>query len=116
MSFSTANGGTVRMGAGTGVLAAANAPGNAGAAGAAPVNVEQQALQQHGRLSLAVDFPVQGHVHHFQKAKASAVLEVSFADPRIAARWMRIAIFAGLAVLLALGGRFLTRRERRRGL
>jgi autotransporter-associated beta strand protein len=115
MSFSTANGGTVRMGAnGSGVLAAGGAPGNAGAVGNAPANVEQQALQQLGRLSLAVDFPVQGHVHHFQKAKASAVLEVSFADPHLTERWIRIAIFAALAVLVWLAGwGFSARRVRR---
>jgi hypothetical protein len=99
---------------GSGVLAAGGAPGNVGAVGNAPANAEQQALQQLGRLSLAVDFPVQGHVHHFQKAKASAVLEVSFADPRITERWIRIAIFAGLAVLLWLAGRLFSARRGRR--
>jgi autotransporter-associated beta strand protein len=115
MSFSTANGGTVRMGVnGSGVAAAAGAPGNAGAVGNAPASAEQQALQQLGRLSLAVDFPVQGHVHHFQKAKASAVLEVSFADPHLTERWIRIAIFAGVTVLLWLAGRLFSARRARR--
>ncbi len=111
MSFSTANGGTVRMGVtGPGALAAATVP-TAGAG--VSMNAELQAVQQMGRLSLAVDFPLAGRVHHFQKAKASAVLEVSFADPQIAERWMRVAIFAGLAVLLALAGRLFAARRRR---
>lgn len=116
MSFSTANGGTVRMGVnGNGALAAADVAGNVGAMGNAPENAEQKALQQLGRLSLAVDFPVQGHVHHFQKAKASAVIEVSFADPGIAQRWVRIGIFAGLAALLAFAGRVFAGRRMRHG-
>jgi hypothetical protein len=116
VSFPSANGGTIRMGTHSlGVLPAPNAAaGGGGQPGNAPANAEQQALQQLGRLSLAVDFPLAGNVHHFQKAKASAVLEVSFADPGVAQRWMRVAIFAGLAVLLALAGRFATARRMRR--
>ncbi|MCX6979268.1 MAG: hypothetical protein NTV08_00725 [Verrucomicrobia bacterium] len=79
--------------------------------GAAAMNAEQKAIQKLGRLSLSVDFPTQGHVHHFQKAKANAVLEVSFRDPKIGKRWMRIGIFAGLALLLALAGRFVSARR-----
>jgi hypothetical protein len=98
--------GKLRTANSLGVLPLAVAAGGQEGNGAA--NVEQKALQQLGRLSLAVDFPLQGHVHHFQKAKASAVLEVSFADPGIAQRCTRIAIFAGLAVLLVLAGRLAT--------
>ena len=79
--------------------------------GAAAMNAEQKAIQKLGRLSLSVDFPTQGHVHHFQKAKANAVLEVSFSDPKIGKRWMRIGIFAGLALLLALTGRIVSARR-----
>ena len=32
-----------------------------------------------GRLSLAVDFPTEGHVYHFQKVKANAVLDIKIA-------------------------------------
>ena len=74
---------------------------------------QKDAVRQLGRLSLAVDFPTQGHVHHFQKAKANAVLEIVLADPEIAARWMRIAVFAGLALLLALAGRLVAARRMR---
>ena len=63
-------------------------------------------LQALGRLSLAVDFPTEGRVHHFQKVKANAALELWFADPKIAQRWTRLAIFAGIAVILWLVGRF----------
>ncbi len=82
---------------------------------AAPVSAEQKAIQQLGRLSLSVDFPTQGHVHHFQKTKASAVLEISFSDPAIGKRWVRIAIFAGLALLLVIAGRLVSARQARRG-
>ncbi|MEO6787080.1 MAG: hypothetical protein ABI318_13195 [Chthoniobacteraceae bacterium] len=93
-----------------GVLPPMEAPATRNATGSA----EQKAIQQLGRLSLAVDFPTQGHVHHFQKAKASAVLEVSFADPSIVRRWIRIAIFAGLAVLLWLAGWVVSSRRAER--
>lgn len=83
---------------------------------AAPVSAEQKAIQQLGRLSLSVDFPTQGHVHHFQKTKASAVLEISFSDPQIGKRWVRIAIFAGLALLLAFAGRVVSARRAQRGI
>ena len=77
--------------------------------------LKKSAVQPLGRLSLAVDFPTQGHVHHFQKAKASAVLEIFVADPALARQWMRLAIFAGMALLLALGGRLAASRRVRRG-
>ncbi len=112
VSFTTANGGTVRMGVnGTGVLAAANT-GGATRTGA-PASAELKAVQQLGRLSLSVDFPMEGHVHHFQKTKASAEIEVSFADPRIGQRWTRIGVFAGIALLLALAGRLASARRPR---
>ena len=76
---------------------------------------QQKAIQQLGRLSLSVDFPTQGHVHHFQKTKASAVLEISISDPEIGKRWVRIAIFAGLALLLVIVGRIVATRQARRG-
>ena len=89
-----------------------NGPRPAGAPGQTQA-FQKNAVQPLGRLSLAVDFPTEGHVHHFQKAKANAVLEISVADPELARRWTRIAIFAGLAVLLALGGRLVVSRRTR---
>lgn len=86
-------------------------PAPGGVPETAPVNAKREAIQKLGRLSLSVDFPTQGHVHHFQKAKANAVLEVSFSDPKIGKRWMRIGIFAGLALLLALTGRIVSARR-----
>lgn len=73
---------------------------------------QKDAVRQLGRLSLAVDFPTQGHVHHFQKAKANAVIEITVADPEIARRWLRVALFAGMAILLALGSRFAAARRK----
>ncbi len=86
-------------------------PPAGGLPGAGAANAEQKAVQSLGRLSLSVDFPTQGHVHHFQKAKANAVLELSFRDPKIGKRWVRIAIFAGFALLLAFAGRFVSARR-----
>jgi hypothetical protein len=62
-------------------------------------------LQPLGRLSLAVDFPTEGHVYHFQKVKANAVLELKYSDPKIMQRWIRIGMFAGAAIVLWLAGR-----------
>jgi len=71
-------------------------------------------LQPQGRLSLAVDFPTEGRVYHFQKVKANALLELSFADPKIVRRRTRTAVFAGLAIILWLMGRFFSGRRTRR--
>jgi len=68
-------------------------------------------LQPLGRLSLAVDFPTEGHVYHFQKVKANAVLELKFSDPKIMQRWVRIGIFAAIAIVLWLLGRLLRKRR-----
>ena len=54
-----------------------------------------------GRISLAVDFPLEGHVYHFQKLKANAVLEIGFADPKGNERWRNAGLFGVLAVILA---------------
>ena len=53
-------------------------------------------LHPLGRLSLAVDFPTEGHVYHFQKVKANAVLDIKFSDPKIMQHWIRIGIFAAI--------------------
>ncbi len=79
----------------------------------APAGKEQNLgyLQPLGRLSLAVDFPTEGRVYHFQKVKADAVLELKFADPKIVERWIRTGIFAGIAVVLWLLGRVVRTRR-----
>lgn len=96
-------------------LTATPAPGAAGLrssqAGVIRLN-DGAGLQPQGRLSLAVDFPTEGRVYHFQKVKANAALELSFADPKLAQRWTRLTIFAGLAAMLWLLGRFVARRAR----
>ena len=86
----------------------------AGGAGAA-TGKEQELGYLHplGRLSLAVDFPTEGHVYHFQKVKANAVLDIKFSDPKIMQRWIRIGIFAAIAVVLWLLGRLRPRSRRR---
>ncbi len=88
-------------------------PGNVPVAAAAPTGNELQLgyLQPLGRLSLAVDFPTEGHVYHFQKVKANAVLELKFSDPKIMQRWVRIGIFAAIAIVLWLLGRLLRKRR-----
>jgi hypothetical protein len=69
-------------------------------------------LQPQGRLSLAVDFPTEGRVYHFQKVKANAALELSLSDPKLAQRWTRLAIFAGIGAMLWLLSRYGARRAR----
>jgi hypothetical protein len=78
----------------------------AGGAGGAAV------LQPQGRLSLNVDFPTEGRAYHFQKVKATAVLELSIADPAFAQRWIRALIFSTLAVALWFLTRVVAARKR----
>jgi hypothetical protein len=67
-------------------------------------------LETSGRISLAVDFPTEGRVHHFQKVKANAQLELRIADTTPGIRWGMVGLFAGLALMLAALERLGVRR------
>lgn len=61
-------------------------------------------LQTAGRISLAVDFPLEGNVYHFKKVKANASLSIAFADTRTSHAWRNTTIFALLGLSLWLFG------------
>ena len=72
---------------------------------AADAEQKMRGLETSGRISLAVDFPTEGHVYHFQKVKAHAALELQFADPKVVTPLRNTGIFAMGALLLAFLGR-----------
>jgi hypothetical protein len=57
-------------------------------------------LEATGRISLAVDFPTEGQVFHFQKIKSNAQLEIQFKDTKPGPRWGILALFALAALPL----------------
>ena len=66
-------------------------------------------LQTAGRISLAVDFPLEGEVFHFQKVKSNARLVLQVTKPH---RFARLGYF-GLALVLGAALHFLRRASDR---
>lgn len=86
-----------------------------GAAGAGQAGEQdRKRLAPQGRISLAVEFPTEGRVLHFEKLKANAELELSTVTPKSFARWKVLGWGALLAALLAGLGAWVDHRKRRR--
>ena len=75
---------------------------------------KKESLKTEGRVSLAVDFPTEGRVHHFKKLKADARLTLSLASMHYAARFGWFALFLTLALLLRYTARQHSAYTRRR--
>ena len=75
---------------------------------------KKESLKTGGRVSLAVDFPTEGRVHHFKKLKADARLTLSLASMHYAARFGWFALFVALSLLLRYTARQHSAHTRRR--
>jgi hypothetical protein len=75
---------------------------------------EAERLQPTGRISLAVDFPTEGEVYHFEKVKADARLELTVTDPSVFGRWRNLVVFLLLGGALYGAGRLLDKRSHAR--
>ena len=71
---------------------------------------ETASLQTAGRISLAMDFPLEGKVYHFKKVKANAALAIAFADSKPGHGLRNTGLFCLLALALWALGNW---RERR---
>jgi hypothetical protein len=67
-------------------------------------------LQAAGRVSLAVDFPMEGQVLHFKKVKGNAHLELTTTTPETWVRWKLLVLGVVLAGVLLGGRRLLEKR------